>query len=73
MLAVEAALDVDDLEADNRHKDLILSYVSGEKGKDRFECKLRFLLRVCLYLFLFQHSVLLFESDFLTKVRKGKR
>lgn len=33
--ALEEALDVDDLEADKRPEDLLLSYVSGEKGKDR--------------------------------------
>ncbi|GJV09864.1 eukaryotic translation initiation factor 3 subunit A-like protein [Tanacetum coccineum] len=33
--ALEEALDVDDLEGDNRPKDLMLSYVSGEKGKER--------------------------------------
>ncbi|KAM1549307.1 hypothetical protein ACFX1Z_010380 [Malus domestica] len=33
--ALEDALDVDDLEADKRPEDLMLSYVSGEKGKDR--------------------------------------
>uniref|UniRef100_A0A5B6YHL3 Eukaryotic translation initiation factor 3 subunit A n=1 Tax=Davidia involucrata TaxID=16924 RepID=A0A5B6YHL3_DAVIN len=33
--ALEEALDVDDLEADKRPEDLMLSYVSGEKGKDR--------------------------------------
>uniref|UniRef100_A0A0D9UW61 Eukaryotic translation initiation factor 3 subunit A n=1 Tax=Leersia perrieri TaxID=77586 RepID=A0A0D9UW61_9ORYZ len=33
--ALEDALDVEDLEADKRPEDLMLSYVSGEKGKDR--------------------------------------
>ncbi|KAL6142562.1 hypothetical protein ACLB2K_060841 [Fragaria x ananassa] len=33
--ALEEALDVDDLEADKRPEDLMLSYVSGEKGRDR--------------------------------------
>ncbi|XP_066305887.1 eukaryotic translation initiation factor 3 subunit A-like [Miscanthus floridulus] len=33
--ALEDALDVEDLEADNRPEDLMLSFVSGEKGKDR--------------------------------------
>ncbi|PRQ48288.1 putative proteasome component (PCI) domain-containing protein [Rosa chinensis] len=33
--ALEEALDVDDLKADKRPEDLMLSYVSGEKGKDR--------------------------------------
>ncbi|KAF3447820.1 hypothetical protein FNV43_RR08526 [Rhamnella rubrinervis] len=33
--ALEEALDVDDLEADKRPEDLMLSFVSGEKGKDR--------------------------------------
>ncbi|GJZ32534.1 eukaryotic translation initiation factor 3 subunit A [Tanacetum coccineum] len=32
--ALEDALDVDDLEADKRPEDLMLSYVSVEKGKD---------------------------------------
>ncbi|KAI3884739.1 hypothetical protein MKX03_010462 [Papaver bracteatum] len=32
--ALEEALDIDDLEADKRHEDLMLSYVGGEKGKD---------------------------------------
>ncbi|KAL5719409.1 Eukaryotic translation initiation factor 3 subunit A [Ranunculus cassubicifolius] len=31
----DAALDVDDLEADKRPEDLMISYVSGKKGKDR--------------------------------------
>ncbi|KAL9667514.1 hypothetical protein QQ045_001875 [Rhodiola kirilowii] len=39
-LALEEALDVDDLEADNRPEDLMLSYVSGEKGKDRSDREL---------------------------------
>ncbi|CAJ1866206.1 unnamed protein product [Sphenostylis stenocarpa] len=34
------ALDVDDLEADKRPEDLMLSYVSGEKGKDRSDREL---------------------------------
>ncbi|XWS64481.1 hypothetical protein CRYUN_Cryun05aG0007600 [Craigia yunnanensis] len=38
--ALEEALDVDDLEADKRPEDLVLSYVSGEKGKDRSEREL---------------------------------
>ncbi|CAN6481838.1 unnamed protein product [Victoria cruziana] len=38
--AVEVALDVDDLEADKRPEDLMLSYVSGEKGKDRSDREL---------------------------------
>ncbi|KAM7531830.1 hypothetical protein LguiB_035240 [Lonicera macranthoides] len=38
--ALEDALDVDDLEADNRPEDLMLSYVSGEKGKDRSDREL---------------------------------
>ncbi|CAM0944423.1 unnamed protein product [Alopecurus aequalis] len=33
--ALEDALDVEDLEADKRPEELMLSYVSGEKGKDR--------------------------------------
>ncbi|XP_006643712.1 eukaryotic translation initiation factor 3 subunit A [Oryza brachyantha] len=33
--ALDDALDVEDLEADKRPEDLMLSYVSGEKGKDR--------------------------------------
>ncbi|CAL4951129.1 unnamed protein product [Urochloa decumbens] len=33
--ALEGALDVEDLEADKRPEDLMLSFVSGEKGKDR--------------------------------------
>ncbi|CAM0148586.1 unnamed protein product [Urochloa decumbens] len=33
--ALEDALDVEDLEADKRPEDLMLSFVSGEKGKDR--------------------------------------
>ncbi|KAJ4849475.1 Eukaryotic translation initiation factor 3 subunit A [Turnera subulata] len=39
-LALEEALDVDDLEADRRPEDLMLSYVSGEKGKDRSDREL---------------------------------
>ncbi|KAK9148515.1 hypothetical protein Scep_007272 [Stephania cephalantha] len=38
--ALEEALDVDDLEADNRPEDLMLSYVSGEKGKERSDREL---------------------------------
>ena len=38
--ALEDALDVDDLEADNRPEDLMLSYVSGEKVKDRSDREL---------------------------------
>ncbi|KAF8396847.1 hypothetical protein HHK36_018482 [Tetracentron sinense] len=38
--ALEEALDVDDLEADKRPDDLMLSYVSGEKGKDRSDREL---------------------------------
>ncbi|KAK6943688.1 Proteasome component (PCI) domain [Dillenia turbinata] len=38
--ALEVALDVDDLEADQRPEDLMLSYVSGEKGKDRSDREL---------------------------------
>ncbi|KAL2344972.1 hypothetical protein Fmac_006257 [Flemingia macrophylla] len=38
--ALEEALDVDDLEADKRPEDLMLSYVSGEKGKDRSDREL---------------------------------
>ncbi|PWA69667.1 eukaryotic translation initiation factor 3 subunit A [Artemisia annua] len=38
--ALEDALDVDDLEADKRPEDLMLSYVSGEKGKDRSDREL---------------------------------
>ncbi|KAE8684085.1 Eukaryotic translation initiation factor 3 subunit A [Hibiscus syriacus] len=37
---LEEALDVDDLEADKRPEDLMLSYVSGEKGKDRSDREL---------------------------------
>ncbi|CAL4977490.1 unnamed protein product [Urochloa decumbens] len=33
--ALEDALDVEDLEADKRPEDLMLSFVSGEKGKER--------------------------------------
>lgn len=33
--ALKEALDVDNLEADKIPEDLMLSYVSGEKGKDR--------------------------------------
>jgi hypothetical protein len=38
--ALEDALDVEDLEADKRPEDLMLSYVSGEKGKDRSDREL---------------------------------
>ncbi|KAK8638623.1 hypothetical protein V6N13_137038 [Hibiscus sabdariffa] len=38
--ALEEALDFDDLEADKRPEDLMLSYVSGEKGKDRSDREL---------------------------------
>ncbi|XP_068668190.1 eukaryotic translation initiation factor 3 subunit A-like [Aristolochia californica] len=38
--ALEDALDVDDLEADKRPEDLMLSYVSGEKGRDRSDREL---------------------------------
>ncbi|XP_028784230.1 LOW QUALITY PROTEIN: eukaryotic translation initiation factor 3 subunit A-like [Neltuma alba] len=38
--ALEEALDVDDLEADKRPEDLMLSYVSGEKGKERSDREL---------------------------------
>ncbi|KZV43199.1 eukaryotic translation initiation factor 3 subunit A [Dorcoceras hygrometricum] len=38
--ALEEALGVDDLEADKRPEDLLLSYVSGEKGKDRSDREL---------------------------------
>ncbi|KAI3839630.1 hypothetical protein MKX03_018688 [Papaver bracteatum] len=38
--ALEEALDVDDLEADKRPEDLMLSYVGGEKGKDRSDREL---------------------------------
>ncbi|CAH9069447.1 unnamed protein product [Cuscuta europaea] len=38
--ALEEALDVDDLEAEKRPEDLMLSYVSGEKGKDRSDREL---------------------------------
>ncbi|KAL2485245.1 Eukaryotic translation initiation factor 3 subunit A [Abeliophyllum distichum] len=38
--ALEEALDVDDLEADRRPEDLMLSYVSGEKGKERSDREL---------------------------------
>lgn len=37
---LEEALDVEDLEADKRPEDLMLSYVSGEKGKDRSDREL---------------------------------
>ncbi|KAL4178662.1 hypothetical protein AMTRI_Chr13g116200 [Amborella trichopoda] len=38
--ALEDALDVDDLEAEKRPEDLMVSYVSGEKGKDRSDREL---------------------------------
>ncbi|KAL3652093.1 Eukaryotic translation initiation factor 3 subunit A [Castilleja foliolosa] len=38
--ALEEALDIDDLEADKRPEDLMLSYVTGEKGKDRSDREL---------------------------------
>ncbi|RWW61792.1 hypothetical protein BHE74_00031126 [Ensete ventricosum] len=38
--ALEDALDVEDLEVDKRPEDLMLSYVSGEKGKDRSDREL---------------------------------
>ncbi|KAK6778627.1 hypothetical protein RDI58_025345 [Solanum bulbocastanum] len=38
--ALEEALNVEDLEADKRPEDLMLSYVSGEKGKDRSDREL---------------------------------
>eukprot|EP00268_Persea_americana_P000331 TRINITY_DN1011_c0_g1_i6.p1 TRINITY_DN1011_c0_g1~~TRINITY_DN1011_c0_g1_i6.p1 ORF type:complete len:966 (+),score=222.53 TRINITY_DN1011_c0_g1_i6:352-3249(+) len=38
--ALEDALDVEDLEADKRPEDLMLSYVSGEKGRDRSDREL---------------------------------
>ncbi|KAL3650132.1 Eukaryotic translation initiation factor 3 subunit A [Castilleja foliolosa] len=38
--ALEEALDVDDLEADKRPEDLMLSYVTGEKGKERSDREL---------------------------------
>lgn len=38
--ALEEALDFDDLEADKRPEDLMLSFVSGEKGKDRSDREL---------------------------------
>ncbi|KAI3987554.1 hypothetical protein MKX01_003240 [Papaver californicum] len=38
--ALEEALDIDDLEADKRPEDLMLSYVGGEKGKDRSDREL---------------------------------
>ncbi|KAF3449232.1 hypothetical protein FNV43_RR09960 [Rhamnella rubrinervis] len=38
--ALEEALDVDDLEADKRPEDLMLSFVSGEKEKDRSDREL---------------------------------
>ncbi|KAH9295969.1 hypothetical protein KI387_039557, partial [Taxus chinensis] len=38
--ASEIALDVEDLEAEKRPGDLIHSFVSGEKGKDRLDREL---------------------------------
>ncbi|XP_015056131.1 eukaryotic translation initiation factor 3 subunit A-like [Solanum pennellii] len=38
--ALEEALNVEDLEADKRPEDLMLSYVSGEKGKERSDREL---------------------------------
>ncbi|KAM3340152.1 hypothetical protein P3S68_030022 [Capsicum galapagoense] len=38
--ALEEALDVEDIEGDKRPEDLMLSYVSGEKGKDRSDREL---------------------------------
>ncbi|EPS68682.1 hypothetical protein M569_06086, partial [Genlisea aurea] len=38
--ALEEALDIDDLEADKRPEDLMLSYVSGEKGRERSDREL---------------------------------
>ncbi|KAG9138169.1 hypothetical protein Leryth_001397 [Lithospermum erythrorhizon] len=38
--ALEDALDIDDLEADQKPEDLMLSYVSGQKGKDRSDREL---------------------------------
>ncbi|GKB70351.1 eukaryotic translation initiation factor 3 subunit A-like protein, partial [Tanacetum coccineum] len=38
--ALEDALDVDDLEVDKRPEEMRLSYVSGEKGKDRSDREL---------------------------------
>lgn len=38
--AAEIALDVEDLEAEKRPEDLMLSYVSGEKGKERSDREL---------------------------------
>ncbi|KAJ7534841.1 hypothetical protein O6H91_12G006400 [Diphasiastrum complanatum] len=38
--AAEVTLDVEDLEAEKRPEDLMLSYVSGEKGKDRSDREL---------------------------------
>lgn len=38
--ASEIALDVEDLEAEKRPEDLMLSFVSGEKGKDRSDREL---------------------------------
>ena len=61
MLAVEATLDVDDLEADNRPEDLMVSYVSGEKGKDRSNHELRFHWKMCFYLLLFQPPIYSFH------------
>ncbi|KAJ8426584.1 hypothetical protein Cgig2_018052 [Carnegiea gigantea] len=38
--ALEEALDVEDLEADRRPEDLMLSYVSGQRGRDRSDREL---------------------------------
>ncbi|KAJ3688291.1 hypothetical protein LUZ61_017455 [Rhynchospora tenuis] len=38
--ALEEAINVDDLEMDKRPEDLMLSYISGEKGKDRSDKEL---------------------------------
>ncbi len=38
--AAEVTLDVEDLEAEKRPEDLMMSYVSGEKGKERSDREL---------------------------------
>ncbi len=38
--AAEVTLDIEDLEAEKRPEDLMLSYVSGEKGKERSDREL---------------------------------
>ena len=38
--ALEEALDVEDLEEDRRPEDLMLSYVSGQRGRDRSDREL---------------------------------